>query len=145
GTPLHQGQLLRTDQFLVQTGACGQVKEVGKNASEERLIVVSSQEIPDDPVSPTIEALILLHSKVSTLAENHQLTTRLVVPSNKVGCILGEGGKVITEMRRRTGAEIRVYSKADKPKYLSFDEELVQVAGLPAIERGALTEIASRL
>uniref|UniRef100_A0A0E0R0X8 K Homology domain-containing protein n=1 Tax=Oryza rufipogon TaxID=4529 RepID=A0A0E0R0X8_ORYRU len=129
----------------VQTGACGQVKEVGKNASEERLIVVSSQEIPDDPVSPTIEALILLHSKVSTLAENHQLTTRLVVPSNKVGCILGEGGKVITEMRRRTGAEIRVYSKADKPKYLSFDEELVQVAGLPAIERGALTEIASRL
>lgn len=86
-----------------------------------------SFQIPDDPVSPTIEALILLHSKVSTLAENHQLTTRLVVPSNKVGCILGEGGKVITEMRRRTGAEIRVYSKADKPKYLSFDEELVQV------------------
>ncbi|EEE51213.1 hypothetical protein OsJ_32035 [Oryza sativa Japonica Group] len=112
----------------VQTGACGQVKEVGKNASEERLIVVSSQEIPDDPVSPTIEALILLHSKASTLAENHQLTTRLVVPSNKVGCILGEGGKVITEMRRRTGAEIRVYSKADKPKYLSFDEELVQAS-----------------
>ena len=112
----------------MQTGACGQVKEVGKNASEERLIVVSSQEIPDDPVSPTIEALILLHSKVSTLAENHHLTTRLVVPSNKVGCIIGEGGKVITEMRRRTGAEIRVYSKADKPKYLSFDEELVQAA-----------------
>ncbi|KAB8113132.1 hypothetical protein EE612_052048, partial [Oryza sativa] len=83
-TPLHQGQLLRTDQFMVQTGACVQVKEVGKNASEERLIVVSSQEIPDDPVSPTIEALILLRGKVSTLAENHQLTTRLVVPSNKV-------------------------------------------------------------
>lgn len=34
---------------------------------------------------------------------------------------------MITEMRRRTGAEIRVYSKADKPKYLSFDDELVQV------------------
>jgi hypothetical protein len=55
------------------------------------------------------------------------LVTRLVVPSKTVGCILGEGGKVITEMRRRIGAEIRVYSKADKPKYLSFDEELVQV------------------
>uniref|UniRef100_A0A0E0R0S6 Uncharacterized protein n=1 Tax=Oryza rufipogon TaxID=4529 RepID=A0A0E0R0S6_ORYRU len=45
--------------------ACVQVKEVGKNASEERLIVVSSQEIPDDPVSPTIEALILLRSKAA--------------------------------------------------------------------------------
>ncbi|XP_052169490.1 KH domain-containing protein HEN4-like [Oryza glaberrima] len=146
----HIGQVIgksggNVRQVEQQTGACVQVKEVGKNASEERLIVVSSQEIPDDPVSPTIEALILLHSKVSTLAENHHLTTRLVVPSNKVGCIIGEGGKVITEMRRRTGAEIRVYSKADKPKYLSFDEELVQVAGLPAIARGALTEIASRL
>jgi hypothetical protein len=43
-----------------------------------------SFQIPDDPVSPTIEALILLRGKVSTLAENHQLTTRLVVPSNKV-------------------------------------------------------------
>uniref|UniRef100_A0A0E0M972 K Homology domain-containing protein n=1 Tax=Oryza punctata TaxID=4537 RepID=A0A0E0M972_ORYPU len=146
----HIGQVIgksggNVRQVEQQTGARVQVKEVGKNASEERLIVVSSQEIPDDPVSPTIEALILLHSKVSTLAENHHLTTRLVVPSNKVGCILGEGGKVITEMRRRTGAEIRVYSKADKPNYLSFDEELVQVAGLPAISRGALTEIASRL
>ncbi|XP_006661902.2 RNA-binding KH domain-containing protein RCF3-like [Oryza brachyantha] len=146
----HIGQVIgksggNVRQVEQQTGARIQVKEVGKNASGERLIVVSSQEIPDDPVSPTIEALILLHSKVSAPAENRHLTTRLVVPSNKVGCILGEGGKVITEMRRRTGAEIRVYSKADKPKYLSFDEELVQVAGLPAIARGALTEIASRL
>ncbi|KAF0930739.1 hypothetical protein E2562_034931 [Oryza meyeriana var. granulata] len=146
----HIGQVIgksggNVRQVEQQTGARVQVKEVGKNASGERLIVVSSQEIPDDPVSPTIEALILLHSKVSAPAENRHLITRLVVPSNKVGCILGEGGKVITEMRRRTGAEIRVYSKADKPKYLSFDEELVQVAGLPAIARGALTEIASRL
>ncbi|KAL5225452.1 hypothetical protein ABZP36_012091 [Zizania latifolia] len=131
-------------QVEQQTGACIQVTEV-EDASEERLIVVSSKEIPSDPVSPTIEALILLHSKVSEPSDNRHLTTRLVVPSNKVGCILGEGGKVITEMRRRTGAEIRVYSKADKPKYLSFDEELVQVSGLPGIAIGALTEIASRL
>ncbi|KAG8092106.1 hypothetical protein GUJ93_ZPchr0012g20690 [Zizania palustris] len=131
-------------QVEEQTGACIQVTEV-EDASEERLIVVSSKETPADPVSPTIEALILLHSKVSEPSDNRQLTTRLVVPSNKVGCILGEGGKVITEMRRRTGAEIRVYSKADKPKYLSFDEELVQVSGLPGIAIGALTEIASRL
>lgn len=84
----------------------------------------------------------MLHSKVSESkvsepsvsapsesapSEEHNLVTRLVVPSRKVGCIIGEGGKVITEMRRRIGAEIRVYSKADKPKYLSFHDELVQV------------------
>jgi poly(rC)-binding protein 2/3/4 len=141
-----------------RTGARIRVQELNKDASEERLIVISSKEvrcrwlfqlpspyhinhhysphslisyfliqIPGDPVSPVIEALILLHSKVSAPSEKQHLVTRLVVPSKTVGCILGEGGKVITEMRRRIGAEIRVYSKADKPKYLSFDEELVQV------------------
>ncbi|PUZ38462.1 hypothetical protein GQ55_9G198300 [Panicum hallii var. hallii] len=128
-----------------QTGARIKVQEVDKDASGERLIIVSSEEIPADPISPTIEALMLLHDKLSVLSEKRHVSTRLVVPSSKVGCILGEGGKIITEMRRRTGAEIRVYSKADKPKYLSFDDELVQVAGPPAIARGALTEIASRL
>ncbi|KAL6641248.1 hypothetical protein ACP70R_019429 [Stipagrostis hirtigluma subsp. patula] len=128
-----------------QTGARIKVQELDKDVSGERLIIVSAKEIPADPISPTIEALILLHNKVSAPSEKHHLSTRLVVPSSKVGCILGEGGKVITEMRRRTGAEIRVYSKADKPKYLSFDDELVQVAGPPAVARGALTEIASRL
>ncbi|KAJ1294999.1 hypothetical protein BS78_01G189500 [Paspalum vaginatum] len=128
-----------------QTGARIKVQEVDKDASGERLIVISSKEVPTDPVSPTIEALILLHDKVSAPSEKRHSSTRLVVPSSKVGCILGESGRVITEMRRRTGAEIRVYSKADKPKYLSFDDELVQVAGPPAIARGALTEIASRL
>ncbi|ONM28116.1 hypothetical protein ZEAMMB73_Zm00001d039248 [Zea mays] len=98
-----------------QTGARIKVQEIDKDASGERLIIVSSNEIPTEPISPTIEALILLHDKV------------------------------ITEMRRRTGAEIRVYWKADKPKYLSFGDELVQVAGPPAIARGALTEIGSRL
>ncbi|XP_062205114.1 KH domain-containing protein HEN4-like isoform X1 [Phragmites australis] len=132
-------------QVEQQTGARIKVQEVGKDASGERLIIVSSKEIPADPISPTIEALIMLHDKVSAPSEKRHLSTRLVVPSSKVGCILGEGGKVITEMRRRTGAEIRVYSKADKPKYLSFDDELVQVAGPPDIARGALTEIASRL
>ncbi|AQK64890.1 Flowering locus K homology domain [Zea mays] len=112
-----------------QTGARIKVQEIDKDASGERLIIVSSNEIPTEPISPTIEALILLHDKVSASSEKHHSSTRLVVPSNKVGCILGEGGQVITEMRRRTGAEIRVYSKADKPKYLSFGDELVQAAG----------------
>ncbi|KXG26866.1 hypothetical protein SORBI_3006G174200 [Sorghum bicolor] len=100
-----------------QTGARIKVQEIDKDASGERLIIVSSKEIPAEPIFPAIEALILLHDKYK----------RLVVPSSKVCCILGEGRKVITEMRRRTGAEIRVYSKTDKPKYLSFDDELVQV------------------
>lgn len=58
------------------------------------------------------------------------IITRLLVPSSKVGCILGQGGQVINEMRRRLQADIRVYPKNDKPKCASDDEELVQVMWL---------------
>lgn len=37
---------------------------------------------------------------------------------------------MINEMRRRTQADIRVYSKEDKPKCAAEDEELVQVLSL---------------
>ncbi|PWZ32284.1 hypothetical protein Zm00014a_018094 [Zea mays] len=48
-----------------QTGARIKVQEIDKDASGERLIIVSSNEIPTEPISPTIEALILLHDKVA--------------------------------------------------------------------------------
>lgn len=79
-----------------------------------------------DPRSQTIEAILQLQDKVSS-SEKGTITTRLLVPSSKVGCILGQGGHVINEMRRRTQADIRVFSKDDKPKCASEDEELVQV------------------
>ncbi|KAL5650753.1 hypothetical protein ACJX0J_036211, partial [Zea mays] len=46
-----------------QTGVRIKVQEIDKDASGERLITVSSNEIPTEPISPTIEALILLHDK----------------------------------------------------------------------------------
>ncbi|AQL00903.1 hypothetical protein ZEAMMB73_Zm00001d044804 [Zea mays] len=48
-----------------QTGVRIKVQEIDKDASGERLITVSSNEIPTEPISPTIEALILLHDKVA--------------------------------------------------------------------------------
>jgi poly(rC)-binding protein 2/3/4 len=59
------------------------------------------------------------------------MITRLLVPSSKVGCILGQGSQDINEMRRLQ-AEIRVYPKNEKPKCASEDEELVQVMRLNA-------------
>lgn len=80
-----------------------------------------------DPRSQTIEAILQLQDKVSEFSEKGTIMTRLLVPSSKVGCILGQGGHVINEMRRRTQADIRVLSKDDKPECASEDEELVQV------------------
>ena len=80
-----------------------------------------------NPRSQTIDAILHLQNKTSECNEKGVITTRLLVPSSKVGCILGQGGHVINEMRRRTLADIRVFSKEDKPKCASDDEELVQV------------------
>lgn len=79
-----------------------------------------------DSISPTVEAMLQLQGRTSEASERG-ITTRLLVPSSKVGCLLGQGGQIISEMRRRTRADIRVYSKDDKPQYASANEELVQV------------------
>ncbi|XP_042494521.1 KH domain-containing protein At4g18375-like [Macadamia integrifolia] len=131
-------------QLQQETGARIQVDDTIPEA-EERSIVVSSFEALWNPRSPTIDAILQLQSKTSEMSEKGVITTRLLVPSNKVGCLLGQGGHVITEMRRRTQADIRVISKDGKPNCASADEELVQISGNIAVAKEALSEIASRL
>ncbi|KAH0984502.1 hypothetical protein GBA52_011679 [Prunus armeniaca] len=48
-------------------------------------------------------------------------------------------------MRRRTQADIRVYSKDDRPRCAAEDEELVQISGNFGVAKDALAEITSRL
>lgn len=131
-------------QLQQETGASIQVDNVSPE-SDERVIRVSSFEVLLNPRSQTIDAILHLQNKTSECNEKGVITTRLLVPSSKVGCILGQGGQVINEMRRRTLADIRVFSKEDKPKCASDDEELVQISGNFGVAKDALAEIASRL
>lgn len=127
-----------------ETGASIHVEDASAQ-SDERVIRVSAFEAHWNPRSQTIDAILQLQNKTSEFSEKGTITTRLLVPSSKVGCILGQGGQVINEMRRRTQADIRVYSKDDKPKCASEDEELVQISGNFGVAKDALAEIASRL
>ncbi|KAI8018029.1 RNA-binding KH domain-containing protein RCF3 [Camellia lanceoleosa] len=131
-------------QLQQETGASIHVEDALAEL-EERVIRVSSFEALWNPRSQTIEAILHLQNKTSEFSEKGNLTTRLLVPSSKVGCILGQGGHVINEMRRRTQADIRVYSKEDKPKCAADDEELVQISGNFGVAKDALAEVASRL
>jgi len=81
-----------------------------------------------NPRSQTIDAILLLQNKTGQVSEKGTITTRLLIPSSKVGCLLGQGGSIINEMRRRTQADIRLCPKDEKPKCASEDEELVQVS-----------------
>ncbi|XP_031108962.1 RNA-binding KH domain-containing protein RCF3-like isoform X2 [Ipomoea triloba] len=116
---------LNVRQLQQETGASIHVEDVSAD-SDERVIRVSSIEALWDPISQTIKAILQLQSQTSEFSDKGIITTRLLVPSSKVGCILGQGGQVINEMRRRTKADIRVFSKEEKPKCASKDEELVQ-------------------
>ncbi|XP_037491940.1 KH domain-containing protein HEN4 isoform X2 [Jatropha curcas] len=127
-----------------ETGASIHVEDASAEA-DERVIRVSAFEGLWNPRSQTIDAILQLQNKTSEFSDKGTISTRLLVPSSKVGCILGQGGQVINEMRRRTQADIRVYSKDDKPKIASEDEELVQITGNFVVAKDALSEIASRL
>ncbi|KAL6507540.1 hypothetical protein OROGR_023735 [Orobanche gracilis] len=81
-----------------------------------------------DQRSQTIDAILHLQNKNCEYSEDGTITTKLLVASNRVGCLLGQGGNVMNDMRRRTHADIRVFSKKEeKPKCALEDEELVQV------------------
>ena len=47
--------------------------------------------------------------------------------SQGIGCVLGKGGETINEMRRSTGAHIRVQDKRDLPGCAGKDEALIAV------------------
>uniref|UniRef100_A0A0C9RWN6 TSA: Wollemia nobilis Ref_Wollemi_Transcript_8244_2694 transcribed RNA sequence n=1 Tax=Wollemia nobilis TaxID=56998 RepID=A0A0C9RWN6_9CONI len=114
--------------------------------SDETEIVVSASEYADDQVSPVIEAALILQGRCTSRSESEgHITTRLLVPSNQIGCLIGKGGSIISEMRRTTRSDIRILPKENLPKCAAQNDELVQVAGEANFAREALIQIASRL
>jgi hypothetical protein len=73
------------------------------------------------------------------------ITTRLLVPSNQIGCLLGKGGSIIADMRRHTRANIRILAKNSLPRCASETDELVQIVGDIRVAREALIQITTRL
>lgn len=51
----------------------------------------------------------------------------MLVEHAQVGCVLGKGGEVISDLRRRTGANIRVSDKRDLPACAGSEDSLIAV------------------
>lgn len=81
--------------------------------------------------SRTIDAVMRLQPRCSEKMERDSgdpvITTRLLVPSSKIGCIIGKGGAIIKEMRSTSRANIRIFADENVPKVASADDEMVQV------------------
>lgn len=88
---------------------------------------------PDSRYSPAQKAVVLVFCRsVETgiekgIDKGSSVTARLVVPSNQVGCLLGKGGVIVSEMRKATGASIRIIGTDQVPKCASDNDQVVQV------------------
>lgn len=86
----------------------------------------------EDTYSPTVEAALRLQPRCSGKVERDSdlisLTTRLLVPTSRIVCLIGKGGSIINEMRKITKANIRILSKEGLPKVAAEDDEMVQVS-----------------
>lgn len=63
----------------------------------------------------------------SGLNKGSTVTVRLVVPSSQVGCLIGKGGVIVSEIRKATGANIRIIGTDQVPKCASDNDQVVQV------------------
>ncbi|XP_077216697.1 RNA-binding KH domain-containing protein [Tasmannia lanceolata] len=115
--------------------------------SEERVVMISAFENSELKRSPAQDAVIRVHSRIteSGTDKGNAVSARLLVPAQQIGCLLGKGGSIIADMRRATGASIRIFVKEQVPKCASPNEEVVQVNGGLQSVQDALFHITSRL
>lgn len=85
------------------------------------------------------DALLKIHDKIVADEDLHDgvvherpetvddVTARILVPGNQVGCLLGKGGSIIQQLRNDTGAGIRVLPSENLPQCALKSDELVQV------------------
>uniref|UniRef100_A0A6V7QRL2 K Homology domain-containing protein n=1 Tax=Ananas comosus var. bracteatus TaxID=296719 RepID=A0A6V7QRL2_ANACO len=118
-------------------------------AEDDSIILISAKEFFEDPISPSIDAAVRLQPRCSEKNEAESgeptYTTRLLVSTSRIGCLIGKGGSIISEMRRGTKANIRVLSKENVPKVAAEDDEMVQITGELDVARNALVQITTRL
>ncbi|KAA3456052.1 KH domain-containing protein isoform X1 [Gossypium australe] len=136
------------NQLRQESGAAIKV-DSSTTYGDDCLITISAKEFFEDRYSPAIEAAARLQPRCSEKDEGDSgivsFTTRLLVPTSRIGCLIGKGGAIVTEMRRITKANIRILSKENLPKIASEDDEMVQIAGDLDVAKDALVQITTQL
>lgn len=116
--------------------------------SEDRLIVISGPALPGDRISPPQDAVLRVQHRILLAVPDNKdnvVLSRLLVTSHQIGCLLGKGGSIIAEMRKLSGAHIRVLSRDQIPKGVAENDEIVQVSGEFGTVQEALIQITARL
>ncbi|XP_049393484.1 RNA-binding KH domain-containing protein RCF3 [Solanum stenotomum] len=115
-------------------------------SSDEQVIIISSDEGPDDELFPAQEALLHIQTRIVDLVPEKEnvITTRLVVQTDEVECLGGRDG-LLSEMQKITGATVKILPKEELPPCVSRTDEVIQIVGEIKAAREALVEVTSRL
>ncbi|KAL3581834.1 hypothetical protein D5086_016166 [Populus alba] len=112
------------------------------------IIFISAKEFFEDQ-SPIMNAALRLQPRCSEKTEKEPddsvITTRLLVGRSQIGCLMGKGGAIISEMRNLTRANIRIISEDNLPKVAGEDDEMVQITGSLEVASNALLQVILRL
>lgn len=114
---------------------------IGETVSgcDERVITIysTSDETNDfddiERVCPAHDALFKVHDRVVDEVDDDkfdeviQVTARLLVSSDQIGCVIGKGGQVVQNIRTDTGAQIRIMKDRNMPTCALASDELLQV------------------
>ncbi|CAA2940310.1 RNA-binding KH domain-containing RCF3-like [Olea europaea subsp. europaea] len=113
---------------------------------DEHIIIISSEEGPDDELFPAQEALLHIQTRIVDLVPEKEniITTRLLLQSDELGC-LGLKDGMLPEMRKITGANIHILPREEQPAFVSETDEILQIVGEIKAAREALVEITSKL
>ncbi|XP_061375674.1 RNA-binding KH domain-containing protein RCF3 [Gastrolobium bilobum] len=114
--------------------------------SDEQIIIITSEEGPDDELFPAQEALLHIQTRIVDLVldKDNTITTRLVVPSSDIDCLDGKDTSLL-EIKRLTGANIQILPREELPLCVAKTDELVQIVGEIKAARDAVVEVTSRL
>ncbi|KAI7750193.1 hypothetical protein M8C21_026290 [Ambrosia artemisiifolia] len=114
--------------------------------SDDRVIVISGPAHPDERICAPQDAALRVQIRINKAApESKAGTAKVIVSAHQIGCILGKGGAVISEMRKSTGAYIRILGKDQTPQYAAANEEVVQINGDYDAVQEALFQITTCL
>ncbi|XP_059640671.1 KH domain-containing protein HEN4 [Cornus florida] len=138
------GSIIRA--LMIETGASIKIADAPPD-SDEKVVVISARENADQRHSVAQEAVIRVHCRIAEIGfePGAAVVARLLVHSQQIGCLLGRGGIIIAELRRVTGASIRIFPKEQVPKCGSQNDEVVQVIGSLQSVQDALFQITGRL
>ncbi|KAL3342292.1 hypothetical protein AABB24_026356 [Solanum stoloniferum] len=115
-------------------------------SSDEQVIIISSDEGPDDELFPAQEALLHIQTRIVDLVPEKEnvITTRLVVQTDEVECLGGRDG-LLSDMQKITAATVKILPKEELPPCVSRTDEVIQIVGEIKAAREALVEVTSRL